>query len=50
MTLSGIIGAALALQEFCLRFIVKECNYNQIVMSKEFETISQPLMVEIIRR
>ncbi|XP_022656642.1 leucine-zipper-like transcriptional regulator 1 [Varroa jacobsoni] len=39
-----------SIKEFCLRFIVKECNYNQIVMSKEFETISQPLMVEIIRR
>ncbi|PVD31376.1 hypothetical protein C0Q70_06788 [Pomacea canaliculata] len=25
-------------------------NYNQIVMSREFETLDQPLMVEIIRR
>lgn len=38
------------MQEFCLKFIVKESTYNQIVMSKEFETIAQPLMVEIIRR
>nr|KAG5696875.1 hypothetical protein BaRGS_035285 [Batillaria attramentaria] len=38
------------LKEYCLRFIVKECNYNQIVMSREFETLDQPLMVEIIRR
>ncbi|XP_013788494.1 leucine-zipper-like transcriptional regulator 1 [Limulus polyphemus] len=38
------------IKEFCLKFIVKESNYNQIVMSKEFETIAQPLMVEIIRR
>lgn len=38
------------IKEFCLKFIVKEGNYNQIVMSKEFETIAQPLMVEIIRR
>lgn len=37
-------------QEFCLKFIVKENNYNKIVMSKEFETIAQPLMVDIIRR
>lgn len=37
-------------KEFCLKFIVKESNYNQIVMSKEFETLDQPLMVEIIRR
>ena len=29
---------------------MKESNYNQIVMSQEFETIDQPLMVEIIRR
>lgn len=38
------------IKEFCLKFIVKESTYNQIVMSKEFETIAQPLMVEIIRR
>jgi len=37
------------IKEFCLKFIVKETNYNQIVMSKEFETLEQPLMVEIIR-
>lgn len=37
-------------QEFCLKFIVKENTYNKIVMSKEFEIIAQPLMVEIIRR
>ncbi|CAH1786003.1 unnamed protein product [Owenia fusiformis] len=38
------------LREYCLKFIVKESNYNQIVMSKEFEILDQPLMVEIIRR
>ncbi|XP_068984941.1 leucine-zipper-like transcriptional regulator 1 isoform X3 [Bombus flavifrons] len=38
------------IKEFCLSFIVKEINYNQIVMSKEFETLDQPLMVEIIRK
>ncbi|XP_053997086.1 leucine-zipper-like transcriptional regulator 1 [Hylaeus anthracinus] len=38
------------IKEFCLSFIVKESNYNQIVMSQEFETLDQPLMVEIIRR
>ena len=37
-------------QEYCLKFIVKESNYNQIIMSKEFETLEQTLMVEIIRR
>lgn len=38
------------IKDFCLSFIVKEINYNQIVMSKEFETLDQPLMVEIIRK
>ncbi|KAG7197202.1 hypothetical protein KM043_007278 [Ampulex compressa] len=38
------------IKEFCLSFIVKESNYNQIVMSQEFETLDQPLMVQIIRR
>eukprot|EP00058_Branchiostoma_floridae_P024574 XP_002610064.1 hypothetical protein BRAFLDRAFT_89919 [Branchiostoma floridae] len=36
--------------ELCLNFIVRESHYNQIVMSTEFETVPQPLMVEIIRR
>jgi len=38
------------IKEFCLRFVVKESNYNAIVMSNEFESLDQPLMVEIIRR
>lgn len=38
------------IKEFCLRFIVKDTNYNQIVMSKEFETLDRALMVEVIRR
>lgn len=38
------------IKEFCLRFIVKESNFNHIVMSKEFETVERNLMVEIIRR
>lgn len=38
------------IKEFCLRFIVKESNYNQIVMSLEFEMLERKLMVEIIRR
>lgn len=38
------------IKEFCLSFVVKESNYNVIVMSQEFETLDQPLMVEIIRR
>ena len=38
------------IKEFCLKFIIKESNFNNIVNSKEFETLDQPLMVEIIRR
>ncbi|XP_018565160.1 leucine-zipper-like transcriptional regulator 1 [Anoplophora glabripennis] len=38
------------IKEHCLRFIVKESNYNQIVMSSEFEILERSLMVEIIRR
>ncbi|KAG1650537.1 Leucine-zipper-like transcriptional regulator 1 [Nymphon striatum] len=38
------------IKEFCLKFIVKESNYNQIVMSNEFESLDQRLMVEIVRR
>ncbi|XP_028136703.1 leucine-zipper-like transcriptional regulator 1 [Diabrotica virgifera virgifera] len=38
------------IKEYCLRFIVKESNYNQIVMSSEFESLERSLMVEIIRR
>ncbi|XP_020285285.1 leucine-zipper-like transcriptional regulator 1 isoform X2 [Pseudomyrmex gracilis] len=38
------------LKEFCLSFAVRDGNYNLIVMSQEFETLNQPLMVEIIRR
>lgn len=38
------------LKEYCMKFIVKEHNYNTVIMSKEFETLEQSLMVEIIRR
>ncbi|KAK0167024.1 hypothetical protein PV327_004475 [Microctonus hyperodae] len=38
------------IKEFCLGFVVKDSNYNQIVMSREFETLDRVLMVEIIRR
>ena len=46
-------ASALKLQpikEYCLRFIVKENNYKQIVMSEDFESLAQPLMIEVIRR
>ncbi|CAH0560075.1 unnamed protein product [Brassicogethes aeneus] len=38
------------IKEFCLRFIVKEANFNELVMSPEFEGLDRKLMVEIIRR
>ncbi|XP_054279790.1 leucine-zipper-like transcriptional regulator 1 [Macrosteles quadrilineatus] len=38
------------IKEFCLKFIVKESNYNHIIMSKDFETLEKSLMVEVIRR
>ncbi|XP_033627640.1 leucine-zipper-like transcriptional regulator 1 [Asterias rubens] len=38
------------IKEFCMNFVVKESNYSTIVMSKEFECLSQPLMVEVVRR
>ena len=27
------------IKEFCLRFIIKDVTYNQIIMSKEFENL-----------
>ncbi|XP_050307728.1 leucine-zipper-like transcriptional regulator 1 [Anthonomus grandis grandis] len=38
------------IKEQCLRFIVKETNFNHIIMSPEFETLDSRLMVQIIRR
>ncbi|KAF7285692.1 hypothetical protein GWI33_010187 [Rhynchophorus ferrugineus] len=38
------------IKEQCLRFIVKETNFNNIIMSSEFETLDSKLMVQIIRR
>lgn len=37
-------------QEHCLNFIVKESHFNQVIMMKEFERLSSPLIVEIVRR
>lgn len=33
-----------------MNFIVKEENFNDIVMSNDFVTLDKPLMVEIIRK
>lgn len=37
-------------QEHCLNFIVRESHFNQVIMMKEFERLSSPLIVEIVRR
>lgn len=37
-------------KEFCLRFVTKDANYKEVVMSPAFEKLDRPLMVEIIRR
>lgn len=47
---NAVLLKLLFIKEFCLSFIVKENNYNHIVMSQEFENLDRPLMVEIIRR
>ena len=33
-----------------MSFIVKEDNFNNIVMSQDFEFLDKPLMVEIVRK
>ncbi|KAI2664954.1 hypothetical protein H4Q32_003278 [Labeo rohita] len=38
------------LKEHCLNFVVKESHFNQVIMTKEFELLSTPLIVEIVRR
>ncbi|XP_066544984.1 leucine-zipper-like transcriptional regulator 1 [Amia ocellicauda] len=38
------------LKEHCLNFVVKETHFNQVIMTKEFERLSTPLIVEIVRR
>ncbi|KAM9822721.1 leucine-zipper-like transcriptional regulator 1 isoform X1 [Syngnathus typhle] len=38
------------LKEHCLNFVVKESHFNQVIMTREFEHLSTPLIVEIVRR
>jgi leucine-zipper-like transcriptional regulator 1 len=38
------------LKECCMKFLIKDSNFNQIIMMQEFEKINQSLMVEIIRK
>jgi hypothetical protein len=39
-----------SIKEYCLKFIVKDINYREVVMSPQFEDLAKPLMVEVIRR
>ncbi|KAL0270801.1 UNVERIFIED_CONTAM: hypothetical protein PYX00_008093 [Menopon gallinae] len=38
------------IKEYCLKFIIKESNFTEIVLTKEFENVEKELMVDIIRR
>ena len=33
-----------------MRFIVRECHFNQIIMGADFENLDKRLMIEIVRR
>ena len=37
------------LKEFCMKFLCKDSNFNQVIMLDEFEQLEPPLMVELIR-
>lgn len=37
------------LKEFCMKFLSKDSNFNQVIMLDDFEQLEPPLMVEIIR-
>jgi hypothetical protein len=38
------------LKDFCMKFLIKDTNYQQVVMSSDFEQINAPLIVEIVRQ
>lgn len=37
------------IKNLCLKYIVKDGNYKDIIMSSEFEILDKQLMVEIVR-
>ena len=39
-----------SLKDYCMRFIVQDCNYRKVIMSDAFETLDKSLMVQVIRR
>lgn len=38
------------IKNLCLKFIIKDGNYKDIVMSDEFEILDKTLMIEIVRQ
>lgn len=38
------------IKNLCLKFIIKDGNYKEIVMSDEFEVLDKTLMIEIVRQ
>lgn len=38
------------IKDHCMHYIVKDENYNNIVMSNDFEVLDKPLMIEIVRK
>lgn len=51
LTLNFCLNFSLKLiKDHCMSFIVKEDNFNSIVMSNDFENLDKPLMVEIVRK
>ncbi len=39
-----------SLKDYCMCFIIQDCNYRKVVMSNSFDTLDKTLMVQIIRR
>ncbi|XP_061417062.1 leucine-zipper-like transcriptional regulator 1 isoform X1 [Lethenteron reissneri] len=38
------------LKEYCLKFVVKDSHFSQVIMSREFESLFPALIVQIVRR
>ena len=38
------------IKEFCMRVVIREVHFNQIILGTDFENLDKSLMVEIIRR
>ena len=36
------------LKDYCMKFIVRESNFRKVIMSTAFESLDQPLMVQIV--